>query len=183
MKKKILVLVCVLTLILSVNSVNAEGSVVRIEAEAYAEGSNPAVADEAGFSGGRFIGFNSVSNHIVIYENVPASQSFVMKYRTLGTDSVLHIFIEKNGEFVPLLDYNAPQTGTDYSFPFLESASIPVEIPAGAKLKFTVTGDISIDYFDFTPAATNPSTGDTLIIPYMMVCLAAIILIKKHAIV
>lgn len=181
MKRRLNLFILFFLVVLCVFNVSAEDNKVRVEAEDFVpEVSNPAVADDENMSGGKFIGIDSTSGHVIIYDKIPASKAFLVNYRAIHTDTVLHVFIEKEGEFESLMDIEIEPTGEDWGAPFLNTSEIEVDIPQDAKLKFTATGSISIDYFEFTLAEeedTNPPTGDMVFIPYA--CVSILILLKK----
>lgn len=76
-------------------------------------------------------------------------------------------------------------TGEDWDAPFLNTDEIEVDIPEGSKLKFTCTGSISIDYFEFMLAdqeeeQTNPPTGDMAMLQYVVCSVSSTLLLKKR---
>jgi len=86
-----------------------------------------------------------------------------------------------------LIDVDITPTGEDWGAPFLDTDEIEVDIPEGSKLKFTCTGSISIDYFEFILAdedqgeePTIPSTGDLAIIQYAVFGVFSTLLLKKR---
>lgn len=188
LKKRVCCFVVLLLVFILALGVSAEDDRVRVEAEDFLpEVSNPAVADDENMSGGKFIGIDSVGGHVIIYDNIPASKAFVVNYKAIHEGTILHVFIEKDSEFESLIDVDITPTGEDWGAPFLDTDEIEVDIPEGSKLKFTCTGSISIDYFEFILAdedqgeePTIPSTGDLAIIQYAVFGVFSTLLLKKR---
>lgn len=148
-------IVCVLLcLSLIIGFAEDKAEIVKLEAE-NATGQYVTV-DDAGASGGRFIGVDHTldnENNIqyyLVYENAPKCTEIKMIYATPGMGDVV-VYVEENGRNIAVGSIYFPPSGDWYPYggDELEASAVGFYIPEGSKVTMIATGSVNIDYFEF----------------------------------